>query len=394
MESVMPTSRARTRTLHLAAYLLSFGSAACASGGTVGEASSTSSGPGAGGSDGRGGGGGDDDDDDDGKSSAKSSGSNGDGGGTGDGGATSSDGGGGNGGDGGNGDGGDAASSTGTTTGTGDPCAIDSDCFDSNPCTVETCGGVSGCVQTQVVTGQTGTTTEGSICDGVCQTDGACGLSLYERMFAPGQAFTRQALSQAWTGADAPPPRGIAAVELIYERDALYVFTDAGRTHARLDGIWQEPGDTTDVFPGVDAAQIDCVMSWQPQAAGNAIMQFHTSGITRSVWTYSIGADYDVVLVSGPTEQTGGGGSEPPYGQFDCDVSFAHQYGFAGAQPWLDLWEGYNGSLWQFDGTLGTWVARGAQADSPLWGAMPNGPAPGTTRDVYLDGTILGFVAP
>jgi len=399
---MLPSRTGRLLSRPLAALGLALASVACANGGVIEEPSGSPAASGGGGEDGRGGSAGDDDSGS-GKSSGKGPGgtqSGGTPGGTQSGGGSAGDGGSDQGGSG-PGSGGDASSSTGLSTnasssGTGVDCTIDADCFDGDPCTLETCDAISGCAQAPIAAGQLATT-EGAGCDGVCQPDGSCGWSLYERTFAAGQPFSRRALGEAWAGANAPPPRGILAAETIFNRDALFVFADDGMTYLRVDGLWQAPLVTVDAFAGIEATDIDCASAYQFSPDGTPFMFIKTSAATRRHWTFSFDAANVPSLLYDPFDETSGGDAgAPPYGLYDCDVGFMYQtaYYVDSATPWLQWWEGYNGNVHMLDYISYVWTAYGAQTASPLWASMPGGPAAGATRDIYFDAGKIAFVAP
>lgn len=75
------------------------------------------------------------------------------------------------------------------------------------------------------------------------------------QLYAKTDSFPNQwnvtSLEVAWTGANAPPPRGILAVAQLNNVDRLLVWTDEGRFYVRAAGAWLAPRTTTAVFPAL-----------------------------------------------------------------------------------------------------------------------------------------------
>lgn len=294
----------------------------------------------------------------------------------------------------------EASTGTGSTTttassGTGSACAGDAACEDGDPCTLDVCDAQLGCLRTAVAPGQVGTVEAGGCQGGVCQVDGSCGWSLYQRTLAAGAPFTRQALSTAWGGANAPPPRGILAADRMYAADVLLVVADDGNTYRRVNGAWLAPVGTSAFFSGIDALAVDAAQIFKLYV-GDATEYLYLSTRTapRTMWAYQIDAAANVTFQSSyeltPTDDP----ALPPQGSADCDFQLNHQYAYADQNPWIDTWYGYQGNVWVFDNATFAWIAYGPLAASPLFGGMAGGPAPATTRAAYVSGGAVVFVAP
>ncbi|MBK6692136.1 MAG: hypothetical protein IPG50_08020 [Myxococcales bacterium] len=62
-------------------------------------------------------------------------------------------------------------------------------------------------------------------------------------------AWTDVDLASVWTGANAPPPRGIVAATKLTNFDRLLVWADDGRFYVQEAGVWKAPQETATVFP-------------------------------------------------------------------------------------------------------------------------------------------------
>lgn len=65
-------------------------------------------------------------------------------------------------------------------------------------------------------------------------------------------------LRDAWTGSNAPPPRGIASAVQLVDEDRLLVFADNGNYYLRAAGVWRTP---------VPVAQAWAPMTFVPKGA-------------------------------------------------------------------------------------------------------------------------------
>ena len=73
-------------------------------------------------------------------------------------------------------------------------------------------------------------------------------------------AWTDVDLASVWTGANAPPPRGIVAATKLTNFDRLLVWADDGRFYVQEAGVWKAPQEPRPWFPS----------SWgRPSRAGN-----------------------------------------------------------------------------------------------------------------------------
>lgn len=171
-----------------------------------------------------------------------------------------------------------SASAAMGSSSTGVAC-VPADCSDDTPCTIDTCDLATGaCSHAPRVAGEPGDLAEGP-CEGVCQTDATCGLALYRRNMA-NAVWTKEALSVAWSGANAPPPRGILAAEAgtTYE---LMVVVDDGMIYRRVGGAWLAPVSGLGLF-GFDTTTATTLYSLSNQGGDRVILWFSDGGTMRA----------------------------------------------------------------------------------------------------------------
>lgn len=297
---------------------------------------------------------------------------------------------------------------SGGTTGTaaggqgGSPpvgCDDASDCVDGDPCTVNTCNTLGECASTAVTAGETGTGE--APCVGTCQTDGACGLSLYTRTW-PGSngAFTKTALSVAWTGANAPPPRGILAAEKTHGSGHTIVFSDlaGGTAHMRRNLGWTS-APTATLFAGLSPLAVNSITSYQSTSGASDTLVVSTSGdgTTKLAYYYTLALDGSISAdPSNPFVITAD--SDPDAANqesVDADWELSVQTAFVGTPSWVVFYRSYEASIYIVDGGNFDWTALGPDTSSSLWGATASsGPDAGTTTAAYWDSPTLTLIAP
>lgn len=319
-------------------------------------------------------------------------------------------------------DGGGGGTSTSSSTGTSactddcddqNPCTDDTcvagscehtplaepESLDANPCTVDACNAEGELLRPFVTAGEPGRPEEGGCPSAaLCQTDGACGLSLYVRPFPiddPAVPWTRTALSLAWSGANAPPPRGIVAAEHSYAIERLYVVDEAGTGYLRADGTWTGSAPIESIFPGLPPTEVASLIAWLPQPGAPETFVFYTRGTPRRAHYFDVmGASIAV----GPVEDLvddPGNPEVPLQASLDASWAFAHQTAFIGTPSWVVFYAQFAADVFRLDGGDFTWLALGADVGTTLWGgAGTGGPAPGSVVAAHVEGGSLHAVAP
>jgi hypothetical protein len=273
--------------------------------------------------------------------------------------------------------------------------------LDDNPCTVDACNESGELLRPFVTAGEPGRALEGGCPDAaLCQTDGACGLSLYTRPFPiddPAVLWTRTALSLAWNGTNAPPPRGIVAAEHSYAIDRLYVVDEVGTGYLRSDGVWAGSAPIETIFPGLPPTEVASLIAWLPQTDADETSVFYTRGSPRRAHFFDV-AESGAVVGVGPVEDLVDDPANPqvpPQGSVDASWAFAHQTAFIGTPSWVVFPAGFAADVFLLDGGDFTWLALGPDVDTTLWGgSTTGGPAPGSVVAAYLEGGSLYAVAP
>jgi hypothetical protein len=277
-------------------------------------------------------------------------------------------------------------------------CDDDGDCDDGNPCTRNTCADGAVCKVEDIAVGEPGTD-EGS-CDGACQTDGACGLSLYARAWLDRAApFERTPLSLAWTGPNAPPPRGILAADINVMGTRLWVFTaEAGGTVYQLAGGTWTRSATDDVFEGVDGSRVNSAVSYRESPLSGDTLFITTRGMMLQKLGY-----YFAVADGGDAvpDQANPYSIEPDDDPdaalqhvLDCDWEIAVQTGYIGLPSWVVFWRSFAGQVYSFDGGSFDWESYGPDTGSELWAPDGSGPAADSTVAAYYHAGELTLIAP
>lgn len=300
------------------------------------------------------------------------------------------------------GDGGASATTTSSvTSGTGGAsgCVDDAACSDGDPCTLDTCSPDGSCVSEPVAVGEPGT--REAPCEGTCQTDGACGLSVYARSWPDAEGLpTKTPLSLAWTGRDAPPPRGILAADHGYGTALLVVFTDEGEgmVHTRVGDTWTK-APTSSVYAGIDGDAVNSAAFYRPEPGDDHVLVVTTKGSSPA---QKLAFFYDVTNSGSATPnssnpfviQQDADPDTAPQDVVDCDWEFPVQTAYLGTPSWVVFWRSYAGNTYLYDGGDGSWESHGPDVASPLWGNGQGMPAAGTTVAAYRAGGTVYLVAP
>lgn len=269
-------------------------------------------------------------------------------------------------------------------------------CVDGNPCTDGSC--VQGnCSQAAKAVGDPGNASEGG-CTGVCQADGQCGLSLYTRNFPAPSTWSKQALSAAWTGTNAPPPRGILAAEHEYQQDKLFVWADDGMVYRRESGAWLAPVATSTLFPGLGPNNVRSTGMWQPsaQSATHSLLVTTTGTTPRQAFGYDVsGTDVVTPSPSNPvsiSSSVSKGG--PAQDTIDVDWSFPVQTAYLGTADWVIFWQHAGTKVYEYNGANDTYMGSWDDASSPLWMGGGSPPAPqSVVAAFYYQGSVY-LIAP
>jgi len=288
------------------------------------------------------------------------------------------------------------------STGTGAECTVDADCYDAVPCTDDTCGPLGTCERVAVTPGLEGNPGEGSCPSGVCQIDGSCGLQVYSHPFGdPSGTWSRQALSELWgAGANHPPSTGIAEVEYLRSFEGLVVFTADGTLYRRNpDGTWAPALPAGEVFAGLPEQAVRCSYSIQfdEKSPTTQLTLTALEGGLQSAYIYTV-EDFGVAPEPAagnpyPVTNEDGQGSPPPDSE-PCRWSFPEQTAFTGTASWVVIWQGQGMNTYLLDGGNFIWTNFGEESGSPVWDAVGEGPAQGTTVAAWLEDGVVYLIAP
>lgn len=303
------------------------------------------------------------------------------------------------------GNGGDGPAGGGGATG----CASDPDCYDDDPCSLNTCDGTS-CVEMPIEVGAPGIVAEG--CVGVCQPDGTCGLALYSKPFGSTTTpWTRVALSEAWTGANAPPPRDILAAERTVDQDVLLVATADGMLYRRIEGVWQTKIPLLSVFPddpddkmGVvfDPTKIYALAAWhsQPNMATAHTLQFLATGpgTTQYFFFFDLAFNGAVTIGASGVVPFEDENDAPPQTAQPSLFAMAEQSAYLGTEGWVKVWTQYGDSAYTFNGGSASpteqWTRWTPAATSPFFMPTDSGPVPSTVVAAYKAANTQYLIAP
>jgi hypothetical protein len=318
--------------------------------------------------------------------------------------------------------GGDVGGAGGTGEGGGVPCSGVAECDDDNVCTDDTCddgfcrnaavddgtpvtADGNPCTDDECLGGEETHTAkpagapgsdEGEGCAGLCQAapyDGACGLSLYRKVYPGGDdTWTRDALSSIWTGDGAPPPDAILEAEQTFAQDRLMVWTTDGAFHQRLGGEWSGPIDIADAFDDFpEGVPLAMTVAYQDTFGDTTeSLSITTDEDEPRLLVYDLVADGTIVHASGPDPIGNaqlGDAEAPPQHTTPYDWGFARQT----AEPfqsddWIHFDEALGGRIYDLDGSSGgfDFIGSEEEAESDLF-AGEGGPAPGTVVAAYWD---------
>ncbi|HTJ83390.1 MAG TPA: hypothetical protein VL400_16840 [Polyangiaceae bacterium] len=288
-------------------------------------------------------------------------------------------------------------------------CMNDSDCAEGEPCTTDTCDLASStCTHVPAEVGSPGNASEGG-CDGVCQTDGHCGLSMYSKPFASTTTpWTRVALSQFWSAANAPPPRGIVAADHTVDQAVTMVFADDGNYYRANGTTWDPPVPAGQVFgdsgspPLFDSKSIDAFSTWHssPSTSTNHSIQIITKlpgTTTKAYFAYNMSFAGAVAL-----DGTGYVGSEseadaPAQQNTDALFSVVDQPAYLGTASWILFYWQYGDAVYRWDGGCpgsDCWTKWAPASSAPFYQPATNAPDPSKVVAAYKSGTNLYVIAP
>lgn len=272
------------------------------------------------------------------------------------------------------------AASTGSqssaTTGGG---CVSAACVDGNPCTIDAC--VAGeCAHTGRPPGEAGDLAEGP-CDGVCQTDGKCGLSLYRRNLDQ-MTWSRTPLSLEWKGENAPPPRGVVAATAGGSFDYLVLVED-GMVYRRFDGAWIAPRVGTELM-AVETKLVHAILYFS-NSINSYTLWAPIDGVENQI-SYQISGTAVSLVYANPTGNT-------------ASLPIAtHPVQWGLQLPNTDvLMRLADGNVYHYD-IAGNFAPPITETTHFIWGDPATAPAPGTVIDAML--VLVGgnpevqFIAP
>jgi len=290
----------------------------------------------------------------------------------------------------------------------------DTQCDDGNPCSEDTCTN-GKCESFPVAEGKPGVG-EGCADGALCQVDGACGLSLWQHPIgSDSSAWYRAPLSSAWSGPNAPPPRGITAVDLTLGDRLLIVFADTGLVYRRLDGNWLPPKTAAELFvrpnthegaaaPELDPAKPGAMTTWRGQSGGKDSLWVRQGAGDGSQLIYvfdfyaespdamaTVGPFYGVTL----PEDTRPGA--PAVHTTTPGWQLAYQVAFEGTAGWLKEIYEYGGRYYEYDSAAATWSSTDALEETVVWPKSAACPCPAPSKIVaaYVkQQSLVTFIAP
>lgn len=272
-------------------------------------------------------------------------------------------------------------SSVTSTSSTGSGGCVPADCADGVPCTIDTCDlATATCNHAPRAAGEPGDLSEGP-CEGVCQTDATCGLAIYRRDLA-NASWTRDAVSELWTGANAPPPRGILGAEggSVF---AVVVVADDGMVYRRSGGTWVAPASGQTLF-GIDTNLTTAVLGSSFDGTDYVTLAFVEGGLRKLVTATVTAATWEAGPAVEGIELTG----YPSQSQ-RMDWAVTMMTAGEGLVQWYRFEDQmvYRWSANGFNGAL-------PEAMSDAWGDPATAPAANTVRDALAIGTELQLIAP
>ena len=323
---------------------------------------------------------------------------------------------------GGSGAGGEAATSSAATAGatsttsTTSPggCMSDTQCDDGNPCSEDTCTN-GKCESFPVAEGKPGVG-EGCPDGALCQSDGACGLSVWQHTIGnESSAWYRAPLSSAWSGSNAPPPRGITAVDLTLGDRLLFVFADTGLVYRRLDDVWLTPKSAAELFqrpntpegaaaPELDPSKPSALTTWRSQAGGKHSLWVRQGAPDGSQLIYvfdflvdnpdaiaTVGPYYGVTIPADPRP------GAPPVHSTTPGWQLAYQIAYEGTPGWLKEIYEYGGRFYQYDSAGESWASWDTLEQTVVWPKSAACPCPAPSKIVaaYVrQQSMVTFIAP
>lgn len=291
-------------------------------------------------------------------------------------------------------------------------CTIDADCSDGEPCTQDTCDVNHACAHVGIAAGSPGNAAEGG-CDGLCQTDGHCGLSAYSKPFSSTTtAWTRIALSQLWTGANAPPPRGIVAATHTVDQNVTMVFTEDGMFYRQTGTTWATPVLASSLFgdsgaaPKFDSININSFVVWHSQVSTSTPHSIQILTKLPNTTTKAAFA-YDMTFAGAITFQGSGYvGAEsesdaPPQQNTDTAFGVVDQPAYLGTAGWILFYSQYGDAVYKWNGGCPSpqtecWTKWTPASTAPFYLPATGAPVPASVVTAYKNASTgtLYILAP
>ncbi|MFN8549796.1 MAG: hypothetical protein U0263_32680 [Polyangiaceae bacterium] len=232
-------------------------------------------------------------------------------------------------------------------------------------------------------TGAGGTSAGGTSAGGGGGSGGTPSWTLYSYNWATGVWSAPSALDINWSGSNAPPSTGIAAVTQLEHFDRLLVFTESGQFYLRAGGAWQAPVATTSKFPQLAGLTLGSVYHLA-SPPGDPIGETITFVANPTAVLYSYASNDTVAFDSKVTmkdEPTPG----PPQGTGSVLWDFEFRDPAAqGTADYFRGWYGYsNGTMYQFDAAF-VWKSW-PFASAPFFAGKANAPDPSKMRAAWFD---------
>jgi hypothetical protein len=122
-----------------------------------------------------------------------------------------------------------------------------------NPGVCQTCDESAGCSLAPKAPGEP-CTGGGGVCQGGNFVE-QCGQRISQRAFPGAGTWSSTAVSQLFSGPNAPPPWGIVASEQTTDGTRLFVLRSDGTMYERRNGVWQVPSAASTLFSTTPVSQ-------------------------------------------------------------------------------------------------------------------------------------------
>ena len=200
------------------------------------------------------------------------------------------------------------------------------------------------------------------------------------------------ALSEIWSGANAPPSTGIAAAVSFTHFERLFVVTEDGTVYEQADGVWQTPVPLSERFPAAGELQVTAMTHTPGQEADDREDIFFIDAPTAVVYTQFENGGLELAAVSTLMDQKNGA----PQASVDNDwtLAIADPSGIGQDPDWLQWYGTYGDALWLFNAAF-EWTPFPLD-DNPFFSGAPGEPDPTTVRAAYYDDAFerAHFIAP